>query len=164
MRTPLTLPQGMAYGWWHFAQPLLDDFCFEVEIKAGDDQIPGRYFQLYQGQIGGVGMYLGFQTDIAKPQMGGQGKGLIFSRWKTRSNNDAKPPPGGWIEMPGTRMTSLGSDQHSTGLLVDTNAGFDQSRKILAVYGMNSGFADFRTAWELPQARCDLRNRTTNCH
>jgi hypothetical protein len=101
MTTRISLPQGMAYGWWHFSQPLFDDLVFEVEFGAGDERIPGRYYQLYQGQIGGVGMYLGFQTDLFRPGLGGQGKGLLFSRWGSRSDDDASPTSGGWIENAG---------------------------------------------------------------
>lgn len=101
MRQPIAMPQGMGYGWWHFPQPLLNDLFFEIEFIAGDERSPGRYYQLYQGKIGGVGMYFGFQTDVMRPKVGWQGKGLIFSRWGTRSNEDAMPATGGFLENSG---------------------------------------------------------------
>lgn len=69
-RTQISLPQGMIYCWWHFGQPLLDDLVFEIEFAAGGERTPGRYYQLYQGNIGGVGMYLEFQTDLFRPGPG----------------------------------------------------------------------------------------------
>lgn len=97
----MTLPQGMAYGWWHFDEQWLETLEFQIEIMSGDERSPGRYFQLYQGHVGEYGMYMGFQTDLYRPGMGGQGKGLIFSRWGTRSSADACPPDGGWAENSG---------------------------------------------------------------
>jgi hypothetical protein len=101
MAMPISMPQGMAYGWWHFPKQLLRDLTFDVEIVAGDERTPGRYYQLYQGQIGGQGMYLGFQTDLRHPSIGWQGKGLLFSRWGSRDNEDAEPVSGGWVENAG---------------------------------------------------------------
>jgi hypothetical protein len=46
-------------------------------------------------------MYLGFQTDLFRPGLDGQGRGLLFSRWQSRSNEDAAPAAGGWIENAG---------------------------------------------------------------
>lgn len=108
MGTAITLPQGMAYGWWHFPEPFLDDVTFEVEFVSGDERQPGRYYQLYQGKIGDVGIYLGFQTDICRPGIGGLGKGLLFSRWETRNNDDARPVAGGWIENSGHEDNFVG--------------------------------------------------------
>ena len=94
----LKMPQGMAYGWWAFHEQWLESLEFEVEIVSGDERSPGRYFQLYHGHVGTCGMYMGFQTDVQRPGMGGQGKGLIFSRWGTRDSADACPCAGGWVE------------------------------------------------------------------
>src|SRR4051812_45827615 len=101
MATPISMPQGMAYGWWHFPEPLIQDLTFDIEIVAGDERCPGRYYQLYQGQIGGQGVYFGFQTDLLRPGLGWQGKGLLFSRWGTRDIKDGEPAPGGWLESAG---------------------------------------------------------------
>jgi hypothetical protein len=94
----IAMPQGMAYGWWHFPEALVQDLTFDIEIVAGDERSPGRYYQLYQGQIGGHGMYLGFQTHLMRPGIGWGGKGLLFSRWDTQNSEDAAPSPGGWME------------------------------------------------------------------
>ncbi len=95
------LPQGMAYGWWHFAEPSFHDLTFSVRIDGDTNQSPGRYLQLYQGKIGSVGFYLGFQTDVLSSQNGWKGHGLIFSRWDTRDSNNARAAMNGWIENAG---------------------------------------------------------------
>ena len=101
MRTRIPLPAGMAYGWWQFDSDFLEDLSFEVDLLSGEEETPGRYFQLYQGRIGGVGFYFGFQTNVFHPCMGWQGKGLIFTRWESRSDGDACPAEGGWVENAG---------------------------------------------------------------
>jgi hypothetical protein len=101
MATPIAMPQGMAFGWWRFPNPVVGDLTFDIDLVAGDERSPGRYFQLYQGQIGGQGMYFGFQTDLMRPGAGWQGKGLLFSRWGSRDNNDAETVRNGWIENSG---------------------------------------------------------------
>jgi len=98
----------MVYGWWHFQQEVVSDLVFEIEIPAGDERVPGRYFQLYQGKIAGIGFYLGLQTDLAKPGCGGMGKGLLFSRWNTRNDADARVALGGWIENAGHEGDFIG--------------------------------------------------------
>jgi hypothetical protein len=97
----INLPQGMAYGWWHFPSSKFENLMFEVELSRSVSATDRCYIQLYQGHIGGVGMYFGFQTDIWKPGCGWQGKGLIFSRWETRDNENAQAVPGGWVESSG---------------------------------------------------------------
>lgn len=92
------LPQGMAFGNWDFATPTVRDLTFEVDIRGNVSRHPGRYLQLYDGHIGAVGCYFGFQTDVFKPGFGGQGHGLLFSRWATRDPSDARVAPDGWIE------------------------------------------------------------------
>ena len=108
MPTSIKLPQGMAYGWWYFPKELLHDLVFEVEFVSGDERSPGRYFQLYQGYIGGYGIYFGFQTDIFRPGVGWQGHGLIFSRWGTRDDEDAASTTGGWVENSGHEGNFVG--------------------------------------------------------
>lgn len=94
----MKLPKGMAYGNWDFPSPTLNDLTLEIEICGNVERRPGRYFQLYDGGIAGVDCYLGLQTDVAKPGCGGQGHGLLFSRWKTRDSSNARVAPYGWIE------------------------------------------------------------------
>src|SRR5579871_3280061 len=92
------LPSGLAYVWWRFGVAEFEDFQIELTIHNDVDTKPGLYLQVYQGKIGDVGFYLGLQTDVYRPKQGGQGKGLIFSRWKTRREADARPVSSGWVE------------------------------------------------------------------
>ncbi len=92
---------GLHYVWWNFAGPQLTDLQVEFSIHSEPDNRDGLYFQFYQGQINGHGFYFGLQTDIAKPGAGGQGRGLIFSRWGSRDPALAAPAPGGWSEAAG---------------------------------------------------------------
>lgn len=95
------LPQGMAYGNWDFPCPTIEDLAFEIELRGNTDPMPGRYYQLYDGHIGGVGSYFGLQTNLFRPGHGWQGQGMIFSRWRTRSPADARVAANGWIESAG---------------------------------------------------------------
>jgi hypothetical protein len=95
------LPSGLAYVWWNFGLDEFEDFQIDLILHNDVQAPPGLYLQVYQGHIGDVGFYLGLQTDVYRPRKGGQGKGLIFSRWKTRREADARPVSGGWIESSG---------------------------------------------------------------
>jgi hypothetical protein len=98
----MNIPQGMAYANWEFPIPYLDDLTFELEILSNVDQIPGRYYQLYDGHIGGVGSYFGLQTNLFNPSTGKFcGHGLIFSRWGTRDLLDTRVASDGWTESSG---------------------------------------------------------------
>lgn len=97
----MQLPKGMTYGNWDFPLPKLRDLTLEIEIRGNVERRPGRYLQLYDGGIAGVSCYFGLQTDVAKPRYGGQGHGLLFSRWETRDSSNARVAPGGWIENSG---------------------------------------------------------------
>ena len=100
-KTQMQLPKGMAYGNWDFPLPTLRDLTLEIVIRGNVDRLPGRYLQLYDGGIAGTGCYFGLQTDVIKPGYGGQGHGILFSRWKTRNSSDARVAPNGWIENAG---------------------------------------------------------------
>src|SRR5258708_36005248 len=95
MQTVLPSPQGMAYLSWAFDRPSLDDLFFDVEILAGDEPYPGRYFQLFQGHIGGAPIDLGLPTDGLQPGAGAPGTGLVLSPWDARCSGCAACPPRG---------------------------------------------------------------------
>lgn len=104
----MELPIGMAYGNWDFPSRTINDLTLEIEICGNIEQRPGRFYQLYDGGISGVGCYFGFQTDIFIPGCGGQGHGLIFSRWSTRDSSNARVAPYGWIENSGHEGNFVG--------------------------------------------------------
>src|SRR5437899_508600 len=95
------LPGGLTYIWWRFDKAEFEDFQIDITIHNDIGTRPGLYFQMYQGQIGDVGFYFGLQTDVFRPGMGGQGKGLLFSRWKTRELSETRPASDGWAESAG---------------------------------------------------------------
>lgn len=97
----MQLPQAMAYGNWDFPSTTLKDLAIEIEICGNTDPMSGRYFQLYDGHIGGAGSYFGLQTNLLQPGFGWKGHGLIFSRWGTRNSSDARAASNGWIENAG---------------------------------------------------------------
>src|SRR2546425_1201416 len=100
-QTENLLPAGLTYVWWKFGVAEFEDFQIDITIHNDLGTKPGTYFQMYQGQIGGLGFYLGLQTDVYQPNRGGQGKGLIFSRWKTRDLADVRPASDGWTQSAG---------------------------------------------------------------
>ncbi len=104
----MQLPKGMVYGNWDFPLPKLRDLTIDIEIRGNVELHPGRYLQLYDGRIAGVGCYFGLQTDVAKAGYGGQGHGLLFSRWETRDSSNARVAPYGWIENSGREDNFVG--------------------------------------------------------
>jgi hypothetical protein len=93
------LPRGLCYVNWDFGIPEFDGFELDFTIHSPMEQQPGMYFQLYDYPIGEIASYYGLQTDIEKPGFGGQGKGLLFSRWGKCSSTDARREPDGWLEV-----------------------------------------------------------------
>lgn len=102
------LPSGLTYVWWRFGVPDFEDFQLDITIHNDLETRPGMYFQIYQGQVGDVGFYFGLQTDVYQPDRGGQGKGLIFSRWKTRDLADARAASDGWVQSAGYEGDFIG--------------------------------------------------------
>lgn len=75
LSTPLTVPKGLAYVWWTSG---LDDFSeLQIDFTVHNDirLSPGLFMQMYQGRIGDVGMYFGFQTDVNRPGFWRSGQG-----------------------------------------------------------------------------------------
>ena len=104
----IPLPKGLTYVWWRFGVAEFEDFQIDITIHNDVGTRPGMYFQMYQGQIGDVGFYFGLQTDVSKPESGGSGKGLIFSRWKTRDLADTRPVSDGWTQSSGAEGDFVG--------------------------------------------------------
>lgn len=95
------LPRGLCYVNWDFGIPELDAVEIEFTIHSPLARQPALYFQLYDFAIGGIGQYLGLQTDLIRPTPRGgvwSGKCLIHSRWGQCSIVDARVEPDGWLE------------------------------------------------------------------
>jgi len=96
------LPSGLTYVWWRFGTPEFDDLQIDFTIHTDLPEKPGIYLQFYQGKIGDVGFYFGLQTDVYDPAgRKGRGKGILFSRWKTRDTANLRPVSGGWTQSAG---------------------------------------------------------------
>ena len=60
-------------------------------------------------EISEVEFYFGLQTEVKDPRTGrSRGKGLIFSRWKTRDLENARIAEGGWTESSGHEGDFIG--------------------------------------------------------
>jgi hypothetical protein len=103
------LPSGLTYVWWKLGKPEFDDLQIDFTIHNDVPTRPGIYLQLYQGKIGDVGFYFGFQTDVHGPMgVKGRGRGIIFSRWGTRDLANARPVTGGWSQTAGYEGDFIG--------------------------------------------------------
>lgn len=94
-------PKGLTYVWWQFDTPEFEDLRIDFTIVNDLPEKPGMYLQFYQGHIGDAGFYFGLQTDVHHPGKGGQGKGILFSRWGTRDLADTRAVSGGWTQSSG---------------------------------------------------------------
>ena len=115
-------PEHMANVWWHWPRGVgstgdkLNEFrelVMDITIHSdpgdfSDDQ--GLYLMLCHSSISDVGFYFGLQTDVHDPERGGRGKGLIFSRWKTRDLANARvaDPEEGWTQSSGHEGDFIG--------------------------------------------------------
>ena len=66
------------------------------------------YLMTCSGDVDDTGYYFGLQTDVYEPGFGGRGKGLIFSRWKTRDLRNARIPGDGWMQSSGHEGEFIG--------------------------------------------------------
>lgn len=105
---PVQPPEHMANGWWEWPSngpsPSLKvleiDFTLHSDPGSFSDQ-HGLYLMLCYSQLADVDYYFGLQTQVHDPARGGRGKGLIFSRWKTRDLSNTRATPEGWTESSG---------------------------------------------------------------
>ena len=110
---PIYPPMAPAYMDWywevdqaHFRE-LVTDFTVHNDVGDWSDQ-HGYYLILLQNSISDVGFYFGLQTDVRSDE-GNRGKGLTFSRWKTRDLANARyPDRDGWTESAGHEGDFIG--------------------------------------------------------
>lgn len=99
----ITRPEAIHRVNWDFGKSLFHDLKIIVKIYnepkwSFDISKDNLYFQMFQGWCNGAGFYFGIQTDVNRKGIGSTGKGLIFSRWKTKDLSNARPNSGGWKE------------------------------------------------------------------
>lgn len=105
---PLGEIGGLQYVSWDFGIERFKDYYIDITIHNEPDNHDGLYFQMYQGEINGVGFYFGLQTDVYRPGAGSTGKGLIFSRWGTRDTSNVRIVEGGWSQSAGSEGDFVG--------------------------------------------------------
>jgi len=94
---PLGETGGLHYVHWDFGVSYFKSLKITVNIYNEPNFRDGLYFQMFQGEINGVGFYFGIQTDVCKENVG-VGKGLIFSRWNTDDLSNVKRAKNAWTE------------------------------------------------------------------
>ena len=106
---PIRPPMAPAYMDWRWEggqdgfREVTTDFTIHNDVGDFSDQ-HGFYLILMQNSISDVGFYFGLQTDA-----NGRGKGLTFSRWKTRDLANAKHDDTyGWTESSGHEGDFIG--------------------------------------------------------
>jgi hypothetical protein len=83
---------------WNFGNTRLSAIEHDLHIANDPGTEVGLYVALVSSDIDGTNFYLGIQTDVNKPGVGGVGKGFIFSRWKTLDAADGRVAAGGFME------------------------------------------------------------------
>ncbi|HET9690393.1 MAG TPA: hypothetical protein VFP61_04530 [Acidimicrobiales bacterium] len=87
-----------AYLHWGWGSPMAGR-VWQVKVRTEAPPGVGQYLALDNGTIDGAGWYLGVQTDLFRPGVGGVGPGVIFSSWATRSGDDLEVAAGGYAEV-----------------------------------------------------------------
>lgn len=93
---------------WNFGKPRFSSLYVNISIISDPDNRDGLYFQMYEGNINSVPFYFGLQTRVFRPGYGFMGRGLIFSRWKTRDLSNVRIVEGGWSESSGHEGNFVG--------------------------------------------------------
>lgn len=88
---------------------IVTDFTIHNDVDDWSGQ-HGYYLILLQNSISDVGFYFGLQTNVNDPSYGRRGKGMIFSRWKTRDLANARIADAeeGWTESAGHEGDFIG--------------------------------------------------------
>ena len=94
------LPAHAIYVHWDFGPRPLTSLSFDITMHTDPGSGVGEYFSPYNGTIDGHQIYFGIQTDVFRPEVGGVGKGCIFSTWWTFDAADTRPEAdGGFIQL-----------------------------------------------------------------
>ncbi len=108
------MPKHMATVYWHWQDDgtsthdsIEIDFTIHNDVGDFSDR-NGLYLLLGGSEVSGVVFYFGLQTDVHKPDVGDVGKGIVFSRWKTRDLSNARVAPTGFSESSGHEGDFIG--------------------------------------------------------
>lgn len=114
LAAPVAVPVAMVGAWWNWRNTTaLNEITIDIEIHNDIELVGDNGLYLFGCQgggtgIGGTGYYFGLQTDVFDPTTSGRGKGLIFSRWGTRSLTHARIPDEGWTQSSGHEGDFIG--------------------------------------------------------
>ena len=102
-RSPLDravrLPAHAIYVHWDFGPERLSSLSFDLTMHNDPGTSVGEYLSPFNGNIDGHQIYFGIQTDVYQPDVGGVGKGCIFSTWWTFDARNTRPVEGGFIQL-----------------------------------------------------------------
>lgn len=93
------LPAHAAYVHWDFGSEPLSSVSFDITMHSDPGESVGEYLSPYNGSIDGHQIYFGIQSDVYRPDVGGVGKGCIFSTWWTFDAADTRPEADGFIQL-----------------------------------------------------------------
>jgi hypothetical protein len=92
------VPAHTSYVRWDFGSARLSAIEYDLYIDNDPGTEVGLYVGLASSEIDGTSFYLGIQTNVNRPSVGGVGKGFIFSRWETLDAADGRVAAGGFME------------------------------------------------------------------
>ena len=93
------LPAHAAYVHWDLGHEPLSSLSFDITMHVDPGDQVGEYLSPYNGSIDGHQIYFGIQSDVYQPDVGGVGKGAIFSTWWTFDAADTRPESDGFIQL-----------------------------------------------------------------
>ena len=93
------LPAHAAYVHWDLGSEPLSSVSFDITMHSDPGESVGEYLSPYNGSIDGHQIYFGIQSDVYQPDVGGVGKGCIFSTWWTFDAGDTRPESDGFIQL-----------------------------------------------------------------
>ncbi len=93
------LPAHAAYVHWDLGSEPLSSVSFDITMHSDPGESVGEYLSPYNGSIDGHQIYFGIQSDVYQPDVGGVGKGCIFSTWWTFDAADTRPEADGFIQL-----------------------------------------------------------------
>ena len=99
LRQAIRLPAHAIYLHWTFAEPDIHTLEFDMTIYNDPGPDVGEYFAPFSGYIGDAQAYGGIQTDLYRPDIGGIGKGALFSTWWSFDAADTRIAFDGFIQL-----------------------------------------------------------------
>ena len=108
--TYFPMPRGIHYAYQYFDKNTFESIKHKFTIHQEPSNNGKLYYQFYQGKLNDtIGFYYGIQTDVYSPEPPyRRGRGLIFSRWKTRDTDNYSLASNGWGQSAGYEGDFIG--------------------------------------------------------